>query len=71
MSKLTIDGLYMLSKHWRGFVKFILETKKHSGVNDFILKTKISAYKLNVEIQGKKMKKLVVVAARDDEEEKL
>ena len=55
VSKLNPDELYILSQHLQDFIKYILETNNNSGVNDFILKTNFTTYKLNVEKQGKKI----------------
>ena len=54
VSKLNNDELYILSQYLQDFIKFILETNGNSGINDFILKTIFSTYKINVDKQGKK-----------------
>lgn len=72
VSKLNPDELYILSQHLQDFIKYILETNNNSGVNDFILKTNFTTYKLNVEKQGKKLEDTqIVVAAKQNEEDTL
>ena len=72
VSKLNPDELYILSQHLQDSIKHILEANNNSGVNDFILKTNFSTYKLNVDKQGKKIEDTqIVVAARQNEADTL